>query len=51
MGLDDNDVRGQLRMNEKMRAKYLLLYDIVTTVARMGQQRVANLTAASGKAI
>ncbi|KAF8578003.1 hypothetical protein K439DRAFT_1621649 [Ramaria rubella] len=45
MGLGHSDVRGQLRANEKLRARYLILYDMVTTLARMGQQRVSNVAA------
>ncbi|KAF8495845.1 hypothetical protein JB92DRAFT_2992064 [Gautieria morchelliformis] len=47
IGLDDRDVRGQLRASEKIRARYLVLYDIITMLARMGQQRVASIAAAT----
>ena len=49
MGLHDTDARRQLRANEKIRATYLVLYDIITMLARMGQQRLANIAAATRK--
>lgn len=49
MGLDDTDVRHQLRASEKMREKYLALYDIITMLTRMGQRRLANIAAATGR--
>lgn len=47
-GLSDIDVRTQLRMSKKLRSRYLVLFDIITMLARMGQQRVANVAAATG---
>lgn len=49
MGLDDTDVRRQLRASGKMREKYLALYDIITMLTRMGQRRLANIAAATGR--
>ena len=49
MGLDDTDVRSQLRADEKLRTRYIVLYEIITMLARMGQQRIANLAAATSK--
>ncbi|GJJ06380.1 hypothetical protein Clacol_000571 [Clathrus columnatus] len=47
MHIDASEVREQLGRNVKLRSKYLLLYDMVTTLARLGQQRVANIAAAT----
>jgi hypothetical protein len=51
LGLGDTDVCGQLRASEKIRARYLVLYDVITMLARMGQQRVSNIAAATGRSL
>lgn len=49
MHFDASEVHEQLARNIKLRDKYLLLYDVITTLARSGQQRIANITAATRK--
>ena len=49
MGLDDTDARSQLRTNPNIRTRYLALYDMITLLGRMGQQRLANIAAATSK--
>lgn len=51
MHLDASGMHEQLARNIKLRDKYLLLYDVVTTLARSGQQRIANIAAATRKPI
>lgn len=45
MHLDASEAREHLARNTKLREKYLSLYDMVMTLARLGQQRVANIAA------
>jgi hypothetical protein len=47
MHLNDSDVRGQLRQHTRLRERYLVLFQVVTMLARMGQDRVAHIAAAT----
>ncbi|KAF8520493.1 hypothetical protein BU17DRAFT_89092 [Hysterangium stoloniferum] len=47
MHLHDSDVRGQLQHNVKLRERYLVLFQVIIMLARMGQARVAHIAAAT----
>lgn len=48
-GLDDSTAREDLKKNEKMRSRYLLLFDTVNVLAQASQERLGLLATSSGK--
>jgi len=43
--LNEKDIRGDLRKHEKLRERYLALYDMVIETAKLAQENVAKMAA------
>ncbi len=48
-GLEDGTARDELKKNESMRARYLLLFDTVNVLAQASQERLGLLATSSRK--